>query len=238
MKIISLLIACSILLSGCARKSELEAARENLAEAQRKIDTLENERVSKTKYDVARASLKLADERIAALERELKLAQEQAVLLASAQPTSDSAGQPSVVAPDRPTTSGLIKGTYEVANETHVYSPDAELNFGQHLRISSPTGLMVSDPEHKVVGGDLSIKSKDMVMGSPDGILTTAADGSVNFIGKTLTMKFDDKKTPQTETPEISPPSNLSPTSGGEATAPESSVPPSTTSGVESRGTP
>jgi len=88
----------------------------------------------------------------------------------------------------------LGKGVYERANETYVYSPDAQLNFGRHLQISSPTGLMVSDPEQKIVGGDLNIRAKDVTLETSDGLLSTAADGSVKFTGKTLTMKFEDKK--------------------------------------------
>jgi len=218
------LFACAILLvSGCARKSELEATRENLAEAQRKIESLENERVSRANYDVARSSLKLADERIAALERELKLTQEQLIVQAVVQPTDGSASRLVATSADRPTTPGLTTGTYEIANGTHVYSADAELNFGQHLRISSPSGLMVSDPEHKVVGGDLSIKSKDMVLDAPDSLLTTAADGSVKFIGKTLTMKFDETKAPQATAPASSLPSD---SSGCATTTAESYTPP------------
>lgn len=227
MKIISLLIACSILLSGCVRKSDLDEARENLAEAQRKIDMLENERVSKSKYEAAQASLRLADVRIAELEFDLKKTEEQLVVLTTTQLANETIGRNGSTPTDRPTSLGLTKGTYETANETHVYSADAELNFGQHLKISSPSGLMVTDPDHKVVGGDLSIKSKDMVMDAPDGILTTAADGTVQFIGKTLTMKFADGGKPQDETPSVTSPPNQSPTGSNEVNPPAGRVPPS-----------
>ncbi|MBK9989687.1 MAG: hypothetical protein IPP19_02845 [Verrucomicrobia bacterium] len=226
MKIITSLACSVLLLSGCARKSELEATREELVEAQRKIETLENERVSRAKYEAAQVSLKLADQRIAVLERELKLTQEQLIVQATAVPTDGSASQFGAVTAARSTTSGPTKGTYEIANGTHVYSADAELNFGQHLRISSPNGLMVSDPEHKVIGGDLSIKSKDMVMEAPDSLVTTAADGSVKFTGKTLTMKFNEAKIPQAAPTEGSLSSEPSQASGCATTTPESYSPP------------
>lgn len=223
MKIITLFVCSILLLSGCARKSELEATREELVEAQRKIETLENERVPRANYDAAQSSLKQADARITVLERELKLTQEQLIVQAAVQPSAGSASQFGATSADRPTTPGLTKGTYEIANDTHVYSADAELNFGQHLRISSPNGLMVSDPEHKVVGGDLSIKSKDMVLDAPDSLLMTAADGSVKFTGKTLTIKFDETKAPQAAVPASSLPSD---TSGCATSTPESYTPP------------
>jgi hypothetical protein len=189
MKTITLILICSLLLSACARKSELEAARADLTEAQRKIETLENERVARSSYDATRASLRLAEERIADLERGLKLAQEQVAVQAATQsslnPTTGSG---------LPTALGLTKGSYEPANDTYVYNADAELSMGKNLKVSSPNGLMVSDPDLKVVGGDLNIKAKDVTLDAPDGMLTTAADGSVKFTGKTLTMHFEDGK--------------------------------------------
>lgn len=194
MKFITLLIALSILLGGCSRKSELEEARENLAEAQRKIDALENERVPREQYDNTRASLKIADARIAALERELKTALEKVTAQNKMSSPGDHANEAETNASEKPTGLSLKKGAFVVANETNVYDADAQLNFGRHLQISSPTGLMVSDPELKIVGGDLTIKAKDMMIESSDGLLTTEADGSVKFIGKTLKMTFNDKK--------------------------------------------
>jgi selenocysteine-specific translation elongation factor len=222
MKIITLLLVGSLLLCGCARKSELEAARENLAEAQRKIEILERERVARSSYDATRASLRLAEERIAELERGLKLAQEQVAVQAATQstqnPTPGSA---------QPTALGLTKGTYEVANATHVYSADAELNLGSNLKVTSPNGLMVSDPEIKVVGGDLSIKAKDVQLDAPDAMLTTAADGSVKFTGKTLTMRFEDGK--KSEAPQAA---DMNQAGERDATtSPNSPPPPATTEG-------
>jgi hypothetical protein len=195
MKTITLILICSLLLSACARKSELDAAREDLAAAQRKIESLENERVARSKYDATQASLKLAEERIVELERGLQLAQAQVAVQANTQSSLNATtGQ------GLPTALGLTKGAYEVANDTHVYSADAELSMGKHLKVTSPNGLMVSDPEIKVVGGDLSIKAKDVQLDAPDGLLTTAADGSVKFTGKTLTMRFEEEK--NTEAPQ------------------------------------
>jgi hypothetical protein len=208
MKLITLLIAFSILLGGCARKSELETARENLAEAQRKIEALENERVPRVQYDATRASLKNADDRIVTLERELSVAQEQLATQEKVKSSGEGASPPEANTSERPLALGMAKGAYVLSNETYVYSPDAQLNFGSHLQISSPTGLMVSDPEQKIVGGDLSIKAKGMMLETSDGLLTTTADGSVKFTGKTLTMKFEDKAPAPEKPADVPPPTN------------------------------
>jgi len=209
MKFLPLYLAFSILFCGCARKSELEQARANLAAAQQKIEALETERVSRTQYDTTRASLKIADEHIATLERGLKAAQE--LLLAAQErekPAAPSTSKPETNEPAKPVEWGLVKGAYESSNETYVYSPDAQLNFGRHLQISSPTGLLVTDPEQKIVGGDLAIRAKDVTLETSDGLLTTAEDGTVKFTGKTLTMKFDDKKSMPDESTAAPPPPN------------------------------
>ena len=210
MKLLTLLITFSILLSGCARKSELETARANLTEAQHKIAILENERVSRIQYDAARASLTDADNRIVVLERELKLAQEQLATQEKIKASVESAREPAPSTSVRPVALSMVQGAYVLSNETHVYSPEAQLNFGNHLQISSPTGLMVSDPEQKIVGGDLSIKAKGMMLETTDGLLTTTEDGSVKFTGKTLTMKFEDKDPAKEKSTAISATSNTS----------------------------
>jgi hypothetical protein len=210
MKPFSLFIALSVLLCGCARKSELAEAREDLAVAQRKIEALENERVPKTQYDSTQASLKIADERIATLERELTLRQEQI----DAQEKTGLLLGPKLDALERPVALGLVKGGYVLSNDTHVYTPDALLNFGNHLLVSSPTGLMVSDPDQKIVGGDLNIKTKDVLIEASDGLLRAKPDGSVEFTGKTLTMKFENQ-VPMSEAPETpAAPVNASTSSG------------------------
>ncbi len=194
MKPLILLLALSLILSGCKRNAELDEVRANLVEAQRKIDAIEAERVSRVQYELTRDSLKTADAHISVLERELQLVQKQ---LFTAQ--EQAKVQPVYVNPPLETllVNGLTKGAYEISNNTCVYSPGSELNFGQHLQISSPTGLMISDTEQKIVGGDLNIKAKGMILEAPDGLLMTETDGSVTFIGNMLTMKFMSTKPAQ-----------------------------------------
>lgn len=186
MKPLICLLFVSLLTAGCARRSELQAAKAELEEAKKRIETLETQRVPRIEYDVTKASLRLADERIAGLEQELRAAREQ---LSAKEPflaevPSGQAGG------GVPTSLSVARGTHEFSNGTFVFSSDAQLNFGRHLLITSPTGLLVTDPDQRVVGGDLSIEAKGMTMETADGLLTAESDGSVKFTGNTLTMKF------------------------------------------------
>jgi len=187
----SLVAALLFFLGGCARKSELDAARADLVEAQHKIETLQSQRIPRIQYEEVQASLKAAGERVAATERELQIAREQIAAQRGLGISDGSVNQPEAEnSPELPRTV-LASGTYSSANDTLVYSPDALLKFGKNLQISSPSGLMVSDSEQRIVGGDLSIKAKNVLLETSDGILKAEPDGSVKFTGTTLTMKFE-----------------------------------------------
>lgn len=209
MKSTLLICLLCLLLGGCARKSDLEKARAELAESRRKIEQLESERVPRTQYDIARASLRIADERITNLEKNLNAAYD---LMAEQQINvppelaANAPGQPGATPTPPPSNFRLANGGYVVSNETHVYSADSELALGQNLKVSSPTGLMVTDTEQRVVGGDLSIKAKGVTMATEDGLLLTNTDGTVKFIGSNLTMKFDEKKDTPNQSGEVKSP--------------------------------
>jgi hypothetical protein len=192
MKTTAIVVAAWLIsLGGCARKSELDAARSDLAEAQHKIETLRSQRVPRIQYEEAQASLKAADERIAATERELQIAREQIAAQRGLGIGDGSVKQPEAQNSSELERTVLASGTYSTANDTFVYSPDALLKFGKNLQISSPSGLMVSDSEQRIVGGDLSIKAKNVLLETSDGVLKAEPDGSVKFTGTTLTMKFE-----------------------------------------------
>lgn len=213
MKHASLIAALCVLLGGCARKSDLEKARADLAEAQKRIEQLETERVPRAQYDVARASLRIADDRIATLEKNLNAAYEILAAdqnFAHAQQQIPVAPSTAASATATPTNLQLVNGGYVVSNDTRVYTPDSQLALGEHLQVSSPTGLMVTDTEQRVVGGDLAIKTKGMTMETTDGLLSTQNDGTVKFVGSTLTMKFDEKKEAPNQPSEPATPGNAS----------------------------
>jgi HAMP domain-containing protein len=187
----TLVAALLILLGGCARKSELDAARSDLAEARHKIETLQSQRVPRIQYEEAQASLKAADARLADTERELQVARELIAAQRGLGIGDGSVKQPEAEDSPELGRTALAKGTYSSSNDTLVYSPDALLKFGKNLQITSPSGLMVSDSEQRIVGGDLSIKAKNVLLETSDGVLKAEPDGSVKFTGSTLTMKFE-----------------------------------------------
>jgi hypothetical protein len=173
------------ILGGCVPKSEWDATQKELAAAQEKIAALERERVPRSDYDAAQSAALLFEEKAAALER--ALAQTRAQLAAQEKLELERQLAEKIAAAPRP--AGLVQGTFEFANGTKVYSPDAVLNFGPNLRVSSSTGLMVSDPQHKIVAGELNLIAKDVVLETPDGLFLTERDGSVTFTGSSLTLK-------------------------------------------------
>lgn len=227
MKNLSLLLALLLLANGCARKTGQGDAAANLEEAQKKIQKLETERVPRIDYDVAKASLHLAEERIGGLEKELKEAKDQ---LAAKNASAATAPLPAAARPAAVQGVAVAKGTHEESNGTLVYSPDAQLNVGEHLQITSPTGLLVTDPEQKVVGGDLNIQAREVTLETADGLLTTEPDGSVKFTGNSLTMKFPQEPTPakdQKPSPEGEP--------AGDAPHPSQALPSSETASTQTR---
>jgi hypothetical protein len=60
----------------------------------------------------------------------------------------------------------LTKGTFTVIDGSIVYGPDAQLDIGHGMLVSSPSGVMVSDVDQRHIAGDLVIES-------PDGTTTT-----------------------------------------------------------------
>jgi hypothetical protein len=66
---------------------------------------------------------------------------------------------------------GLIRGTYTLLDGTVIYSPDAQLKVGTGTLISSPTGLMVSDEEQEIIGGDLAIETEKATVEAQDALI-------------------------------------------------------------------
>jgi hypothetical protein len=55
----------------------------------------------------------------------------------------------------------LTKGTFTVVDGTIVYGPDAQLDIGHGMLVSSPSGVMVSDADQRHIAGDLVIDTQD-----------------------------------------------------------------------------
>jgi len=84
----------------------------------------------------------------------------------------------------------LGKGSYKLVDGTMVYSPDAKLRLRSNL-ISSPSGVMVSDSEKKIVAGDLEIERPNGILKVTNGVLTSR-DGGTDITGDHITFTTND----------------------------------------------
>ena len=167
----------AILATGCARKSELAKAQGEVAELRAKIALLEQERVPRAELDQARTAAAAAQERVAALDRELTITREQ---LSGAQAQMVAAQEravalerravsPETKVPEPPSSPGLAKGTYIIKDDTVVYSRDAQLNFANGVTITSPSGVMLSDKDREIVAGDLVVETPKTIVAPAAG---------------------------------------------------------------------
>jgi hypothetical protein len=67
--------------------------------------------------------------------------------------------------------SGLAQGSYEVEHEAVVFSPDAKLRLLDDMTISSPTGVMVSDLNQKMIVGNLKIETPNGTLRADSGVI-------------------------------------------------------------------
>jgi hypothetical protein len=83
----------------------------------------------------------------------------------------------------------VTKGSYRVLDHAVVYGPDAEIRIGGRL-ISSPTGVMVSDLDQKIVVGDFTVETAGGTTQFEEGVLqvtgagTTVTAKSASFTSK------------------------------------------------------
>ena len=99
---------------------------------------------------------------------------------------------------------GLVEGTYTLLDGTVVYSPDAKLKLGTGVSISSPTGLMVSDHEQKIVGGDLAVETGDVSVQAREAIVDVSK-GVITAKSMTVTSKSASKPKTPNKAPEPTP---------------------------------
>jgi len=148
------------LTAGCAKKSELVRAQAEVAVLEEKIKVLEAQRVPKAELDRAEAVAAVALERTEVLEQELKGTRAQ--LAFSQEKASQSERRLTLLgakAPEPVFAPDLVRGSFTQKDDTIFYSPDAQLNFGNGVMISSPSGLMLSDKERAIVAGDLVVET-------------------------------------------------------------------------------
>ncbi len=183
-----ILCAALALLTGCVRKSELTNAQSEVADLQERIRLLEEQRVPRTDLDAAQATADAAQRKLDQLQQELKgtrdqLAESQEkVTLAERRLSLQGANGPAPVFPP-----GLVKGSYKLMEDTILYSPDAQLNFGNGITISSPTGMMMSDRERGIVAGDLIVETPSEIMQATNAV-TDASNGKLEVTADKLSV--------------------------------------------------
>jgi hypothetical protein len=87
----------------------------------------------------------------------------------------------------------LTKGTFTVVDGAIVYGPDALLDIGNGVTVSSPTGVMVSDVEQRHIAGDLVIESQDST--------TTAVNAFLSIDRSHVEIASDNSTTVSREAP-------------------------------------
>ena len=72
----------------------------------------------------------------------------------------------------------LLEGSVRIENDALIYSPDAKLQIvGKNLKVSSKTGVMVSDVTRKTIVGNLTLETPEGIM-EAKGAVMDVANGS------------------------------------------------------------
>ena len=187
-KAVVLLCALLALSIGCVRKSELVETQSELAAAQEKIRLLEQQRVPKADLEKAQTAVADTREQLVGLEQTLKgtrdeLVASQEMLKATERLLSLQWAK----TPETVLSPALVKGTYILLDDTIRYSADAQLNFGNGVMISSPTGLMLSDKDRAIVAGDLVVETPHETV-QASRALTTVNDGQRELTAESVSV--------------------------------------------------
>ena len=83
------------------------------------------------------------------------------------------------------------RGPYRLENDAVVYDSIVKLHFANDVIVSSPTGVMVSDLNQKMVVGDLTIETPDRTM-QAGGAVLDVSNHSFTADSITITMKKKD----------------------------------------------
>jgi hypothetical protein len=87
----------------------------------------------------------------------------------------------------------LLEGSVRIENDALIYSPDAKLQIvGKNIKVSSKTGVMVSDLTQKTIVGNLTLETPDGIMEVKDAVMDVT-NGSV-------TAKKSETQSPETKT--------------------------------------
>jgi len=159
----TLLCALLALSMFCVHRWELAAVRGDLNASREDARLTAERRVPKAELARAQSAAAAVERKAADLEQALAATREQ---LAASQQAAKAAEQrlaaaaPAAGEPVGPVAPpGLVKGSFTLQDDTRIYSPDAQLQVGKSVLISSPTGLMLSDQEVAMVAGDLAVET-------------------------------------------------------------------------------
>ncbi len=157
--------------------SRLETTEAELAAARGKVKATEDQRVPREDLDLTQNQLNEAEKKILAMQEELKDSQtlitalNDRVALMESQPNL-----PHPVRPRPPVKPGLIKGGYRLMDENMVYLTDSQYRLGEDLFVTSPKGMMMSDKDQQIFGGDLVLQTPQGTIQGDDAVLEVKGD--------------------------------------------------------------
>jgi len=119
-----------------------------------------------------------------------------ASLYAAPQPggVQEAAAPTALPAGDEEQITRLVKGTFTVVDGEIVYGPDALLDIGHGMLVSSPTGVMVSDVDQRHIAGDLVIDSQYGTTTTENAFLSVDKAHVEITSDNTVTVKKDEPK--------------------------------------------
>jgi hypothetical protein len=174
-----LVLACVAYLA----ERKMNVARNDMAEAKDKIAHISQQPSSRPGRDPTKGAVPSAPAPGTAWDRQADQEAEQSWRSATG-------------AGDAERKAHLTKGTFTVVDGTIVYGPDAQLDIGHGMMVSSPTGVMVSDVDQRHFAGDLVIESQN-------GTRTTTAENAfISLDGAHVEMTSDSAVTEKRDAPE------------------------------------
>jgi hypothetical protein len=88
----------------------------------------------------------------------------------------------------------LTRGTFSVVEGAIVYGPDAQLDIGHGMLVSSPSGVMVSDVDQRHIAGDLVIDSQEGTTTTQNAFLSVDRAHVEITSDTAVTVKKDEPK--------------------------------------------
>jgi hypothetical protein len=180
MKRTYVLFALVLLAAGYVFKMKLMGGRDGLEAAKDRIRHIDQQPVA---HQEARRPKPI----VIPLDRPLTPQDQQA------EATQMVSEQRDAIAPANEHPVRLAKGTFTVVDGTVVYSPDAQLDIGRGMLVSSPTGVMVSDADMQHISGDLVV--------DPAESTTTMLNAFITITGNSVETTSDSAETVKKEAP-------------------------------------